>query len=470
MINANTRVLEDPDRLQALRQCCLLDTEAEAAFERLTRLATRVMGAPVSLVSLVTADRQFFKSAVGLDLKETPLSHSFCQHVVATGEPLVIADARTHPLVKDNLAIPDLNVIGYLGLPLSTSDGHEIGSLCVIHGEPHHWTEDEIDLLRELATSVMMEIELRVKMLLQEQSDERFISDTDLYGKSGGAHPAGRFGVYVVQERIGRGGMCEVFRCQHEVLGVTVAVKRLLAMHADLPNFQTRFQREAKIVSQLKHPHIIRVFDFGIEEDKAYMVMEHINGETLETVIDRQAPLPLKETISIGQDVASALDYAHEQGVIHRDVKPANIMLRRELQDGEKTDSYQATLMDFGIAKMAKDTNRITREGALGTLAYISPEQIENAVSADYRADIYSLGVVLYEMLTGQPPFPSTSAAQLIHSHLSLPVPDPRTLNPDLPHHVAAALERALSKDPLLRFGSASEFIQALTTHSVSAV
>jgi serine/threonine protein kinase len=146
-------------------------------------------------------------------------------------------------------------------------------------------------------------------------------------------------------------------------------------------------------------------------------------------------------------------------------------MLRRELRDGQKVDAYQATLMDFGIAKMAKGASRITRDGTIGTLAYVSPEQIENAVNVDARADLYSFGVVMYEMLTGQLPFSGGSAASIIHGHLSQPVPDVRTLNPDLPQHVAVALERALGKTPVLRFQSACEFMEALSAkNSVTAV
>jgi signal transduction histidine kinase len=159
-------VLADPDRLEALETLELLDTPFEAAFDRLTRLASHLVQAPVSLVSIVAADRQFFKSFVGLaepwaTRRETPLSHSFCQHVVVTNEPLVISDARENPLVAHNLAIPDLGVISYLGMPLTTSQGQALGSFCVIDTQPREWTAEEIEVVRELAQSVLTEIELR---------------------------------------------------------------------------------------------------------------------------------------------------------------------------------------------------------------------------------------------------------------------------------------------------------------------
>ena len=175
---ASSKIIQNPDRLQILRDLVLLDTPEEEPFDRLTALASKIVGAPVSLVSLIDADRQFFKSALGLPEpwasdRETPLTHSFCQHVVATGEPLVITDAREHPLVHDNLAIRDLNVIGYLGIPLETSDGYGLGSFCVIDGKPREWTTDEVEIMRDLAKMVMTEIELRSELIARKQIEDK---------------------------------------------------------------------------------------------------------------------------------------------------------------------------------------------------------------------------------------------------------------------------------------------------------
>src|SRR5919202_2761182 len=169
--------LHDPARLAALRQSALLDSPTEAAFDRLTRLATRMLHVPVALVSLVDQNRQFFMSCIGLpdpwaSQRETPLSHSFCQYTVASRAPLIIEDARAHPLVRDNLAIPDLKVVAYAGIPLITSDGHVLGSFCAIDSEPREWTEDDIEFLQELAGSVMTEIELRNEIRERKQAEE----------------------------------------------------------------------------------------------------------------------------------------------------------------------------------------------------------------------------------------------------------------------------------------------------------
>src|SRR3954467_11302137 len=163
---APSPVLSDPERLAALRATALLDSEPEEGFDLLTRLATRVLGVPVALVSLVDEDRQFFKACIGLgepwsSQRGTPLSHSFCQHAVASAEPLVIEDAREHPLVHDNLAIRDLAVIAYAGFPVPTSDGGVLGTFCAIDSQPRAWSAAEVGFVREMAASTMTEIELR---------------------------------------------------------------------------------------------------------------------------------------------------------------------------------------------------------------------------------------------------------------------------------------------------------------------
>src|SRR3954462_5562065 len=159
-------VVADPERLAALRATALLDSEPEEGFDRLTRLATRVLGVPVALVSLVDEDRQFFKACIGLkepwnSRRGTPLTHSFCQHAVASAEPLTIEDARDHPLVRDNLAIRDLDVIAYAGFPLKTSEGAVLGTFCAIDSKPRTWTEDDVAFVKEVAAMAMTEIELR---------------------------------------------------------------------------------------------------------------------------------------------------------------------------------------------------------------------------------------------------------------------------------------------------------------------
>lgn len=194
MPNAENTILINQQRLKVLRDLALIDSPAEMIYDKVTILASKVLGVPVSLVSMVAADYQFFKSYVGLpepwaSERRTPLSHSFCQHVVASNEPLIITDAREHELVRDNMAIPDLNVIGYLGIPLTLQDGKRLGSFCVIDGEPHKWTDLEIEIVKEFAAIVTYEIDLKAMsqadISYQEKLDnahmqiDQFIAEID---------------------------------------------------------------------------------------------------------------------------------------------------------------------------------------------------------------------------------------------------------------------------------------------------
>ena len=170
------KVAGNAERLAILKELELLDTPAEEAFDKLTRLASKVTNSPIALVSLIDMDRQFLKSQIGLEepfasKRETPLSHSFCMHVVADNSPLIVEDAREHPVLKDNLAIPDLGVIAYLGMPLTTTKGIGLGSFCVIDTAPRKWANRDIEILRELASTVMMEIELRVQIKARRQAE-----------------------------------------------------------------------------------------------------------------------------------------------------------------------------------------------------------------------------------------------------------------------------------------------------------
>lgn len=175
------QVLNDIRRLDALKQVQLIDSPVESSFDRLTQLASTILDAPVSLISLVEPERQFFKSQVGLpeplaSKRETPISHSFCKYVVVTGEPLIIEDAREHPLVNDNPAIRDLNVISYLGIPLTSPDGWHLGSFCVIDSKPRTWSEQDIETMKTLAASVATEIELRLEARAKEEALEELQS------------------------------------------------------------------------------------------------------------------------------------------------------------------------------------------------------------------------------------------------------------------------------------------------------
>lgn len=257
---------------------------------------------------------------------------------------------------------------------------------------------------------------------------------------------------YEIVDKLGVGGMATVYKGYQESLNRYVAIKVLNPVRAAEKGLLARFTREAKTVANLDHPHILPIYDFGQDQGYTFLVMKFIPTGTLRDWLDREKPLSLSQASKIVSQVASALDYAHRRGVVHRDIKPSNILLD---EDGN------VLLSDFGLAKILESTTRLTASGAsLGTPAYISPEQAMGE-EVDNRTDVYSLGVVLYEMLTGQVPFPG-EALSVALKHIQEPPPPPRSLNPALPEAVEQVILQALAKNPDERFATAGALAHAL--------
>jgi hypothetical protein len=263
--------------------------------------------------------------------------------------------------------------------------------------------------------------------------------------------PGEQLGQYRVIAQIGRGGMATVYKAFQPALARHVAIKVLPAFYAEDPRFLARFRREAQTVSQLRHPNILAIFDFGEQGGLTYMVTEFLPGGTLEQHLGR--PVLIGRAVRLLAPIAAALDYAHGRGVVHRDVKPSNILLA---EDGTPV------LSDFGVAHILAGSPRLTASGALiGTRAYMAPVQAAGEPTTP-ASDRYALGVVLYHLLTGRPPFEAETPMAVALAHLYKPLPLPRTLNPSLPEAIEAILLKALAKDPAARFDSASAMIQAL--------
>jgi len=259
---------------------------------------------------------------------------------------------------------------------------------------------------------------------------------------------------YRIMGEIGRGGMAIVFQAVDEQHGRDVAVKVLRPELAVAVGPQ-RFLREIEIAAKLHHPHIIPLLSSGQIDDVLYFTMPYVEGESLHDRLVRESQLSIEDSIRIASEVGGALAYAHEQGVVHRDVKPGNILF----------SSGHAMVADFGIASAISiaGTEQLTSTGlALGTPAYASPEQASGKSDVDGRSDIYSLGCLLYEMLAGEPPFGGRTAQVVLARHMIDPVPSIETARPSVPPHIAAALHKALAKTPADRFASAVEFVEAL--------
>jgi tRNA A-37 threonylcarbamoyl transferase component Bud32 len=284
---------------------------------------------------------------------------------------------------------------------------------------------------------------------------------------SGGEHPTtlrdltGKtLGSYRVLEPLGRGGMAEVYKGYHSMLDRYVAIKVLLAHLVNDGAFVERFQREAAAVARLRHTNIVQMHDFGIYDDIPYMVMEFIPGMTLKERLTAQRlkgdRIPVSEVLTFTQELASALDHAHANGLVHRDVKPANILLR------EAAPTHcEAILTDFGIAKILEGMQFTETGLSMGTPDYMSPEQAAGDTITP-QTDVYALGIVVFEMLTGQLPFRADTPAAVLLKHLNTDPPSPRTIDPNVPAALDAVLFRALAKHGRDRWHSAGEFATAL--------
>jgi serine/threonine protein kinase len=258
-------------------------------------------------------------------------------------------------------------------------------------------------------------------------------------------------GKYQIIEQVGKGGMATVFKAYQPGLERYVAVKVLPAYYAHEAGFEERFTREAKAIARLDHPHILPVYDFGQDDGLSYIVMKYVPGGTLKKRLG--TPLVTQEALGILKQIAAALDHAHDVGILHRDVKPGNILI------DEKGWVY---LSDFGLAKMVEGSVQLTGTGTgVGTPAYMSPEQGQG-LAVDERTDVYSLGIILYEMLTGRVPYDAETPMAVVVKHITSPLPLPRSINPTIPEPVERVILKALAKDPDDRFPRAGDLVTGL--------
>jgi eukaryotic-like serine/threonine-protein kinase len=275
---------------------------------------------------------------------------------------------------------------------------------------------------------------------------------------------------YALGDRLGSGGMSTVYRATDRVLERTVAVKVLAEHLSDDDKFVARFRREALAVAKLIHPNIVQVYDTGVDRDRHYIVMEYVEGRSVAQLLQSRGRLGGALAVEIGVQSCAGLEYAHRQGIIHRDVKPGNLMViggparqrrRGSSNDEPPTDDMTVKLTDFGIARAAEQT-RLTQVGSVvGTAAYLAPEQARGE-EATPSADLYALGVVLYQLLAGRLPWEGSTLAELaIRRENERPLP-PTSYDPDVPEALSKAVLRSLESDPQARYGSARELARSL--------
>ena len=261
-----------------------------------------------------------------------------------------------------------------------------------------------------------------------------------------------KIGRYEIKSELGRGGMSVVYRAYDPRFKREVALKMMAGDLRDDPKLRARFEREAQTIAALEHGAIVPVYDFGEEDGRLFLVMRMMTGGTLAGRL-KEGPLSTAETATVLRRIGAALDHAHSQGIIHRDLKPSNILF------DQHGDPF---LADFGIARLVAGSTTLTGKGAIGTPAYMSPEQVYGDERLDGRTDIYALGVICFEMLTGRQPFEDETPARVMMKHVMDPTPSARKVKPDVPRAVDAAIRRAMAKQPDDRFNTAEALVQAL--------
>ena len=267
---------------------------------------------------------------------------------------------------------------------------------------------------------------------------------------------------YTIEHELGAGGMATVYLAHDHKHDRKVAIKVLRPELAAVLGAE-RFLQEIKVTANLHHPHILELYDSGDADGALYYMMPYVEGESLRDRLNRDKQLPIDDAMAVAREVADALSFAHSRGVVHRDIKPENILL----------EAGHAVIADFGIARAVSVAGgeRLTETGlALGTPAYMSPEQAAGTGDLDGRSDVYALGCVLYEMLAGQPPFTGVTAESLIHQHVTVEAPPVTNTRPSVQPAVSSAIAKALAKTPADRFATANEFAQALEPSSSGAV
>jgi serine/threonine-protein kinase len=264
-------------------------------------------------------------------------------------------------------------------------------------------------------------------------------------------------GPYRIASFLGAGGMAEVYIGEHAQIGRQVAIKVLMRELCQQPQVVERFMNEARALGRITHPNVVEIYDVGTLGERVCIVMELLRGEPLSRMIARRR-LSVSEAVAVAQQVADAMAAAHERKIIHRDLKPDNIFVAQD------ADGLRIKVLDFGVAKLLDGAGQVATatKTALGTAAYMAPEQFKSSRQVDHRADVYALGCMLFELLTGAPPYPQKNLAQQMLAHATEPIPSAAARNPEVPPALDAVLVHLLAKTPDERFGSMAAVKNAL--------
>lgn len=452
------RPRNDDARVASLRALNLTRQKTEERFERLTHSVKRLFGVPVAGISLVEEELHWFKALHGLKIHESHRNDAFCSWTILGDGPFVVTDTLEDPrFIRHPMVVGGPHVRFYAGQPLRAMDGHNVGTLCLFDFEPRTLRAEALQLLAELGAWAESEINAGKLSLAQQE----LRSQVDAVGTPHHAGPHNLIGTslghYMLVGVIGEGGIGRVYRAIHPHIGAQVAIKVLRSSNQDNDEVVQRFFAEARAVNRIRHQNIVQIVDLGeTDTGRPYLVMEFLEGTSLANLISAHGPLPFGVVIEVGLAILSALQAAHASKVVHRDLKPHNVMV---------TSAGAIKVLDFGVAKMidTDDADSQTGTGAvLGTPAYMSPEQAEGLADVDARADLYSFGIVLYEMLTGRRPFNATSQFSMLRAQVEDAPPSVQSGRDDVPVGLERLVMKLLEKNPANRFASAQECARSL--------
>ncbi|UJR85134.1 protein kinase domain-containing protein [Sandaracinus amylolyticus] len=431
---------EERGRVAALVALDVLDTPPEPTFDDLAGLAAQLCGTPMALITLVDAERQWFKARVGVTARETPREISFCTHAIEPDAPmLVVRDTTRDPRFQTSpLVLGEPFVRFYAGVPLELADGARVGTLCVLDRVPRDLAPSQLDALSILARRTASELELRKTLGSPERAEERAGSPLD--------------GRYRIDEMIG-----------DRAAAIVVAARDLrkredVTIHVVLPTLggdreaRDRVVRDARARMRVESAHVAKVRDVGqLASGAPYVVTERLIGRDVETLLrESREPLGVRHAASLVRQACEGIDAAHQLGIAHRDLEPASLFCAEE-PDGRS----RVKVMDLGIARAAP--------------RYLAPEQLEDRSRAEARSEVWSLGVILYELLTGAVPYAGTTTAQVYANVLVGRMRAPRARRPEIPDALERVILRCLERRPDARFPSVRALADELATFAEDA-
>ncbi len=458
------RFPDDEDkRLALLRACNIIYTPAEEVFDDMARLAAELCGTEIALITLVDSDYQWFKARVGVEHVGTPRDLSFCGHCINHRHPLVVEDTHLDPRFADNpLVTGDPHIRFYAGVPLLVDEGSSVGALSVADRKPRRLAPRQIESLERLARQIARELRLR-RDLGRADADTGAGATEGEFTLDPGAVVGGRW--RLVRE-LGRGAAGAVFEAR-DAREERVAIKVLHPQWRTSEVVVERFVREARVLMRLKSPHVGKLLDVG-NLDAAlgalpYLALEYLEGTDLDRVIESRGRVPYCDAFSWCADACDGVAEAHELGVVHRDLQAVRDVFLAE----EGAAGPVVKVIDFGIAAGDPESERPAKITNLGTVvgspAYMSPEQMMASSDVDARSDVWSMGTVLYELVTGKHPFRGDRELQLFANIMTKPpIPIRAHVRGEVPAAAEAILLKCLRRPREERFESMTTLAQAL--------